>query len=131
MRNESWISRQSGSDESRRRYEEERLIVNVFESLSDVLEREDLSKANLAKSLGTSRAHITQLFSGQRNVTLRTLANLAWACNSRVTLALEPLRCGEFIDVPVRLVSHSNPHIKLEPADADAQPISVSGDLAA
>lgn len=131
MRNEDWISRQSTSEDSRRQYEEERLIVNVFENLSDALERGDLSKADLAKALGTSRAHITQLFSGQRNVTLRTLADLAWACGARATVALEPLRSGEFIDVPVRLVSRAHPTLKVEPSDSTLAPVELSGGLAA
>ena len=131
MRNQNWIERQSMSDEARRRYEEERLIVNVFESLSDAIDHGDLSRADLAKTLGTSRAHITQLFSGQRNLTLRTLADLAWACGARATFALEPLRTGEFIDVPVRLVSRSKPTIRVEVDEQKAISPALSNQLAA
>lgn len=131
MHNEAWVARQSASDETRRVYEEERLIVQIFEHLSDNLDRAGISRADLAKKLGTSRAHITQLFSGQRNVTLRTLADVAWACGTRAAFALEPLRHGEFIDVPVRLVSSINPTIKVASTDLSEVPASGAATLAA
>jgi len=131
MRNEAWVSRQSASDDARRLYEEERLIVHVFEHLSDTLEHAEMTKADLARVLGSSRAHVTQLFNGQRNVTLRTIADLAWACGARATVALEPLRNGEFIDVPVRLVSQKNPTIKVKTAARSDDSVSGASTLAA
>lgn len=101
VRNSEWTKRQTASAEARREYEQERLIVGAFESIADAMESAGLSYADLARQLGCSRSHITQLFSGQRNATLRTIADLAWACRSRAVVSLEPMKNGTFIDGPV------------------------------
>jgi len=117
--NSAWIARQTATPADRREYEQERLIAWIFEVLAESMETQGLTKADLARALNTSRAHITQLFSGQRNATLRTLADLAWACESRVTVTLEPLRQGEFVDMPVRLVRHTRPRFDVATNDAE------------
>lgn len=117
--NQEWVERQACSPEARRLYEQERLIAWVFELLSETMESTGKSKADLAQVLGTSRSHITQLFSGQRNATLRTLADLAWACDRRLAMAVEPLRYGEYIDTPVCLVQPARPRVQLPAAGED------------
>lgn len=99
--NRAWIERQEQSDENRRFHEADRLAVWTMDSLAGLMERQGLSKADLARKLGCSRAHVTQLFSGRRNPTLATVADLAWALGYRANLGFEPLREGEFISVPV------------------------------
>lgn len=98
LRNREWIKRQTASSEARREYEQERLIIATFESIAEAMESAGLSYADLARALGCSRSHITQLFSGQRNATLRTVADLAWACRSRALVAIAPLRNKAVID---------------------------------
>ena len=115
MTNEAWINRQSETPEARREYEVERLAVWALETISEAMSEHNVSKADLARTLETSRANITQILRGDRNVTLRTLAELAWACDSRIVLAAEPLRQGEFISSPVRRVVP----VRMEPAPAD------------
>ncbi|MCA0394809.1 MAG: helix-turn-helix transcriptional regulator [Proteobacteria bacterium] len=99
--NKAWIERQEQSDESRRFHEADRLAVWTMDSIADLMEKKGLSKADLARKLGCSRAHVTQLFSGARNPTLSTVADLAWALGFRASVGFEPLRAGEFISVPV------------------------------
>jgi len=98
--NQEWADRQDRTPEARREYEYERLCAWALNEIYQAMERKGLSKADLARSLGTSRANITQAFSGARNVTLRTLSDLAWACGVRVCVKVEPLRTGEFISSP-------------------------------
>ena len=98
LRNKGWTKRQTASLEARREYEQERLIVATFESIAEAMESVGLSYADLARALGCSRSHITQLFSGQRNATLRTVADLAWACRRRALLIVEPLGNKAVID---------------------------------
>jgi antitoxin component HigA of HigAB toxin-antitoxin module len=105
VRNREWTERQTMSPEARREYEQERLIVGAFESIAEAMESAGLSYADLARELGCSRSYITQVFSGQRNATLRTMADLAWACRSRVVVSTEPLMDGAFVDCPVHAVS--------------------------
>lgn len=114
MSNDTWVERQTATPEDRREYEQERLIAWTFERIAHAMEYSDKSKADLAKSLGTSRAHITQLLSGARNATLRTIADLAWACNSRVVINVEPLREGAFVSTPVCAVKTFRPNTSIK-----------------
>lgn len=109
--NSAWIARQDADDASRRDYERERLVAWVMAGISDLMERESLSKADLARKLGCSRAHITQLLSGSRNATLHSVADLAWACGARAAFRWEPLRSGDFVSSPVVLLGNVRPLI--------------------
>ena len=91
MTNRGWIERQTASPESRRTYEEERLILWATEAVAEAMANQRLTRTQLAEALGTSRPNVTQLLSGSRNMTLRTLAALAHACGMRVDLKIEPL----------------------------------------
>lgn len=126
MTNEAWIERQTKDRKARKRYEEERLILWTTERIAHEMEARDLSKSDLAEILGTSRAHITQVLSGSRNMTLRTLGDLAFACGMRADVRLEPLRAGEFIDAPVHLMKSTRPRVVRMQADQlEAEAVSV------
>lgn len=77
--------------EYERLLEEERLILQAQELLCTLMERDEVSRAELARRIGSTRAHITQLLSGNRNLTLRTLAGLSHALGHRVALGIAPV----------------------------------------
>lgn len=104
-----WLGQVIQDKEVRRLFEQERLILEATEGICLSLAKQDMQRAELAEALGTSRAHVTQLLSGSRNMTLRTLSDLSHALGQRATIQLEPLRDGEFMGVPVRLLSTSRP----------------------
>ena len=89
MGNEAWINRQTRTPEARRRYEEERLILWTAEVIAEAMAEAGLTRAAVAEALGTSRANVTQLLSGSRNMTLRSLAALAHACGKRAEVRIE------------------------------------------
>lgn len=66
---------------------EEDLIVAVTEQIWDLMEEKSISKADLAKKMEKSRAFLTQVLSGSRNMTLRTLADIAFALGENVTIS--------------------------------------------
>ena len=99
--NSEWTARQTGTDQDRREYERERLIAWTLDAISELISSCDMSKADVARKLETSRANITQVLSGSRNATLATISDLAWACGKRAVFRFEPLRNGEFISSPV------------------------------
>jgi transcriptional regulator with XRE-family HTH domain len=109
--NDAWILRQTSSPEARRQYEIERLAVWAADLVARVMEEQQISKADVAKRLGKSRAFVTQVLSGSRNMTLRTFADLAWACDCRLTVASEPLREGQFVSQPVSLIRTAAPRL--------------------
>ncbi len=73
--------------EMARLFAQEELIEEAGELVAVTMQRERVSKAELARRIGTSKAHITQLLAGSRNMTLRTLADLMHAMHERVLLA--------------------------------------------
>ena len=96
MTNEAWTERQTRSPEARRLYEEERLILWTTEEIAGVMVDQGISRADIAERLGTSRANVTQLLSGSRNMTLRSLARLAHACGMRAAIHFEELADSVF-----------------------------------
>lgn len=109
--NQDWARRQESTDADRREYERERLILWTTDFLAEMMGRSNVSKADLARKLGTSRAHVTQILSGSRNVTLNTLADAAWALGKRAVVKFEPLRSGQFISSPVVAIASGQPRI--------------------
>ncbi len=82
----AWLSE---SPEHARAFVEEGLIVDASEAICEALERRNLTKAALAERLGTSKAHVTQLLNGSRNMTLRTFAGIAFSLEMNPTIYLE------------------------------------------
>lgn len=71
--------------------EEERLVYLAAEMLSRAMEARDVNRATLATRLGKSKPFVTQLLNGGRNLTLRTLARVAFALGYRLRITLEPI----------------------------------------
>jgi transcriptional regulator with XRE-family HTH domain len=95
------------SPDVQRLYEEERLVLWATEAISELMEERNISKADLARALGTSRANVTGLLAGSRNMTLRTLADLAFALESRVDIRTCPLHAGAYFNVvPLKTVRY-------------------------
>lgn len=105
----SWIQEVTETDRGRRLFEEERLVLEATERICGAMDEEGLSRADLAEALGTTRANVTQLLTGSRNMTLKTLAFAAFALGRRVTIRVEPLRRNDFIGLPVKLEAESRP----------------------
>jgi transcriptional regulator with XRE-family HTH domain len=79
------------SDPKRRRiYEREALAFEASELISRLMEEQQLSKTDLARLVGTSKSHVTQLLSGSRNMTVHTLADLAFALGHKVEIRSLP-----------------------------------------
>ena len=104
-----WLRQTTEDGQVRRLFEQERLILEATEQICQHMAKLDIQRAELADELGTSRANVTQLLSGSRNMTLRTLSDLAYALGQRATLQFEPLRDGAFIGVPMKLAGSSRP----------------------
>lgn len=62
-----------------RQYKQDELIFNVTEDLVIAMEDAGLTQSDLARALGKSKSYVTQVLSGARNMTLKTLADLCFA----------------------------------------------------
>ena len=79
--------------EFRRLLSQEELILEVTETLCELLEKEKISRKELAERLGKSKGFVSQLLNGGRNLTLRTVADILHVLGYKV--ALTPYREGE------------------------------------
>ena len=75
----------------RRLLERESLAFEATELISKLMEEQNISKAELAKRIDKSRAYVTQLLSGSRNITMHTFSDLAFALGHRAGLRSMPL----------------------------------------
>ncbi|HEV3456916.1 MAG TPA: helix-turn-helix transcriptional regulator [Thermoanaerobaculia bacterium] len=80
--------------EDARGLRQEELIVEVTEALARALRISGLTKSELATRLGRTKGFVSQIMGGGRNLTLRTLADMAAAigCRVRVNLIQESSR---------------------------------------
>jgi transcriptional regulator with XRE-family HTH domain len=69
----------SKKDDYERLLAQERLILDATEAIVGLLEEQGVSRQELARRLGKSKGFVSQILSGERNMTLRTLADLGYA----------------------------------------------------
>ena len=78
----------SSSNRNRRLLSQEELILEVTEALAEAMSRDDVTKTELAQRLGKSKGFVSQILSGGRNLTLRTVADVADALGYRVKVRM-------------------------------------------
>jgi transcriptional regulator with XRE-family HTH domain len=74
-----WIADLTTNEEGRRVLERERVWVEATENLSRLMATERVSRADLARRLGVARSTVTEMLSGERNLTLATLTDAFFA----------------------------------------------------
>lgn len=65
------------------------LLVEASEEIRRIMSQRGITRAKLAKRIGCSRPHISMVLSGSRNLTLKTLSEIAQALNCKVKVTLE------------------------------------------
>jgi transcriptional regulator with XRE-family HTH domain len=83
------------NEERRRLYERESLAFDASEMVAFLMEQRKMNKAQLARAIGKSRAYVTQLLSGSRNMTIHTLADLGFALGYRFELKARECKRNE------------------------------------
>jgi hypothetical protein len=79
----NWLQHELPDPEDQRKYAEERCIVVATEALAEAVERSGVTHAEIARRLSVSPARVSHMLS-QRNLTLRSVADLLWACGLEV-----------------------------------------------
>jgi transcriptional regulator with XRE-family HTH domain len=73
-------------EEFRRLFAQEDLILEVTETICELLENEKISRKELADRLGKTKGFVSQLLNGGRNLTLRTVADILHVLGYRASL---------------------------------------------
>jgi transcriptional regulator with XRE-family HTH domain len=71
---------------------QEDFIMEVTENFCRVLNEEHVSRSRLAKLMGKTKGFISQVLNGGRNLTLRSLADIAFALGYTVSISLAKKR---------------------------------------
>ena len=86
----------SGQEATETRVDEELslLVTQLMNEINWHMRDRGLTRADLASRMGVSPGRISQVLSGGENLTLRTLASIATALDSRFELDLRPRETG-------------------------------------
>jgi transcriptional regulator with XRE-family HTH domain len=76
-------------------YWEEGAILEFTEALYIAMEEQGVTRAELARRLGTSQAYVTRVLSGNANFTLKTMSKLALALGKQLDVGLSAQRRTE------------------------------------
>ena len=67
-------------------------ITEFVEDLARLMEEQEVTRAELARRMGTSRAYITKMLGGNANFTLLTMVKLAMALDGAVHIHISDKR---------------------------------------
>jgi transcriptional regulator with XRE-family HTH domain len=80
----NWLDAELPDLAQQREFAQERCILALTESVLAAMDSAGLSRSALADRIGVGKSHVSQLLNGSRNMTLRTLGDLYWACGLEV-----------------------------------------------
>jgi transcriptional regulator with XRE-family HTH domain len=83
---EGWANR---NKENARLVAQELLITEVTEEIWKAMEEVGLDKSDLASRMGAAKGYVSQVLSGSRNMTLRTLCDICVVLRKKPAIALE------------------------------------------
>jgi hypothetical protein len=79
-----WIARQLPAGTSLRGYAEDRAVSILTGAMLDAVEDAGITRAEIARVLGTTKSYVSQVLNGNTNMTLKTLGALLWAAGRQV-----------------------------------------------
>lgn len=86
MKNKTIYDEYMKDKEFERLMMQEDLIMDITEDFCELLEIEKINRSTLAKIMGKTKGYISQLLNGGRNLTLRSLADLAYYLGYSITI---------------------------------------------
>jgi len=79
-------------------YIAELLVLGLNEQVVARMQAMGLRRSDIARRMGVSKAYITRILRGNPNLTLRTVAALSLALDTRPIVGLHPCRMDEFVN---------------------------------
>jgi len=99
----------------------ERLVVDLTEEICQAMQDQGISRSELAKRLGKSKAWITKLLRGDQNMTLKTVVTVLWELGQTLNVDVQPyLELSESVsdvmtvsdrDVPLSSAFYGHVHV--------------------
>lgn len=94
--------------------QQEDFILEVTEALVEALRQSGMNQSDLAKRLGCTRGFVSQLINGGRNLTLRTVADVAHAIGVQPKFSVCPERDQHLIATTHKWPTRHSPRIVLD-----------------
>lgn len=94
---------------SEREIAQERLVYNTTEDILLALQDAGMSQSELSKKLGKSKPYISKLLDGTRNMTLKTLSDIAYALKADVKVTIT--KNGVDVSHPIVPIMRNNTYI--------------------
>ena len=109
----------------------ERIIVNIVEDIYRLMENKNISNADLAQKMGTSRPYISKLLNGNPNMTILTLVKVAKALGVDVVapkFIVENRIFSRTTSEPIKLNVLSPKNLKRDVSYSETYKINSSND---
>lgn len=88
----NWLTELLPTPEDQRDYGRERCRIALAEAIGQGIEDSGLSRTEIAEKLGVTKGYVSQVLSGKRNMTIKTLADLLWVSDRElVDVSTQPL----------------------------------------
>lgn len=71
-------------------YRLEKVLFDLAERMCEVMEKDKVSRTELARRMGVSPAYITKILNGNPNLTIKSLLKLSDALRQNVSIQFEP-----------------------------------------
>ena len=81
-------------------YWAELAMLSFSEDMLEAMQAKSVTRAELARRLGTSPGHVTRLLSGSGNLTLATMSRMAFALGLELRTTLLPMTAAQTAGVP-------------------------------
>ena len=81
----------AASPELMKEFQRGRLELELTELICDLMEEQEVTRAELARRLGTSRAYVTKVLRDGSNMTVRTIADIFSCLGRSLRLVARPL----------------------------------------
>jgi transcriptional regulator with XRE-family HTH domain len=83
---ERWANQ---SEDNARLLAQELLITEITEKIWNAMELAGVNKTELANRMGATKGYVSQVLSGSRNMTLRTLSDICFALDKKATISVD------------------------------------------
>lgn len=80
----NWLVKNLPDPQDQREYARDRCVVAYSEAIGKIIHESNISRVVLAAKLGKSPSNLSRLLNGGHNMTLKTLADVLWACDYEV-----------------------------------------------
>ncbi|HRZ05547.1 MAG TPA: helix-turn-helix transcriptional regulator [Candidatus Competibacteraceae bacterium] len=104
------------SDANAKLVAQERFITEVTETIWKGMEESGINKTDLANRMGATKGYVSQVLSGSRNMTLRTLADICFALDLSPKFRVEMHGCDQpWESLGHNVVAFKSPQLRYAP----------------